>query len=57
MSERIEIQFTILSDGEEIGFGACIEADVDAALYAVQSVIQNREWETTQPEVGTGGGS
>ncbi len=39
----------------EIGFGSSgHESDIDAALYAVQSDIQNRQWETTDgmPEPG-----
>ncbi len=34
-------------DFTEIGFGSTVGvADIDAALYEVQSVIQNRHWET-----------
>lgn len=42
-----EITFTIRCDGEEIGFGGsgpC--ADVNAAAFAVESIVQNRQWET-----------
>lgn len=47
------IEYTILradddsDDFEEIGFGASgTWSDVDAALYAIQSDVQNRSWET-----------
>lgn len=42
-----DIQFTILRDDQEIGFGACLGSTIDEALYAVSTVIQRREWETT----------
>lgn len=47
------IEYTILradddsDDFEEIGFGSSgTWSDVDAALYAIQSDVQNRSWET-----------
>ena len=48
---RIEfsIQHRKESDGNftEIGFGSTSgSGDVDAALYEVQSVVQNRQWDT-----------
>ncbi len=39
----------------EIGFGSSgHESDIDAALYAVQSDIQTRHWETTDGMPGPG---
>lgn len=36
-------------DYEEIGFGTSFSHQtVDAALYDVESFIQNRQWETTE---------
>lgn len=43
---EFDIQFTILRDGEEIGFGACLGSTFDQAAYAVGSVLDCREWET-----------
>lgn len=45
MSE-FEIRYTILRNEVEIGFGAATWSSVDGALYAVESDIQNRNWET-----------
>ena len=52
MSEY-EIEYTIRrytgssEEPEEIGFGASGRcADIDAVLYAIQSDIQNDQWET-----------
>jgi hypothetical protein len=43
-----DITYTIRRDGEEIGFGASgYWENVDAALYAIDSDIQNRRWETS----------
>lgn len=42
-----EIKYTILRDEKEIGFGAAIWSDIPGALYAIQSDIQNLNWETT----------
>lgn len=47
---RVEFSITRRQDGEgdftEIGFGSSGAWDgVDAAVYAVESMIQNREWE------------
>lgn len=44
---EFEIVYTIKRDGEEIGFGAAWSDQLDAALYEVESTIQNRLWETT----------
>lgn len=41
-----EIVFTIKKAGAEIGFGAVVASTVEAAAYGVDSLIQNREWET-----------
>ena len=48
-----EIEYTLRrytggsEEPEEIGFGASGRcADIDAALYAIQSDIQNDQWET-----------
>ena len=53
MSEyRIEFSIQRREDGaddfEEIGFGSSgTWDDPDAAVHAVQSAVQNREWETS----------
>jgi hypothetical protein len=45
---RFRIDFTIYRDDEEVGYGASTpEGSVVDALYALESVIQNRLWETT----------
>ena len=56
MSEKeceYRIEYTITraptdsDEWEEIGFGSSSSwSDVDSALYAIQSDIQNRSWET-----------
>ncbi len=52
---RYRVTFAIerQQDGEddftEVGFGSSTgEPSIDAALYYVQSVIDNRQWETSQ---------
>ena len=52
-AHEYEITYTIRryvggsEEPEEIGFGASGRcADIDAALYAIQSDIQNDQWET-----------
>jgi hypothetical protein len=50
-SYRIEFTIQRRCEGEddyaEIGFGSSSSCgDVDAALYEVQSMVQNRQWET-----------
>lgn len=46
--DHFDINFTILRNGVEIGFGAAIAArSVDAAAYEVESIVQNRIWETS----------
>lgn len=45
---RFRIDFTIYRDGEEIGYGASTaESSITDALYEVESIVQNRLWETT----------
>jgi hypothetical protein len=44
---EFEIRYTILRDGEEIGFGTATGATVDAAAYAMETGIQRRQWETS----------
>jgi len=48
---RIDFTITRRRDGEDdftdVGFGSSgANDDVDAALYEVQSIVQNRVWET-----------
>ena len=50
---RIEFSIQRRDDGaedfEEIGFGSSgVWSDVDAAAYDMDSVIQNRQWETSE---------
>lgn len=50
---RIDFTITRRQDGEddftEIGFGAsCASDTVNGAVYEVESIIQNRIWETTE---------
>lgn len=42
-----ELDGALPEEWEEIGFGASIARDLDAALYEVQTLIQRREWETS----------
>ena len=51
---RVRITFEIHEvddgggDGAEIGFGSSgAYTDIEAALYEVQSIIQNEQWETS----------
>lgn len=52
MARKYRIEYTIHADDgdetwREIGFGSSGAWDgIDEALYAVQSYIQNRQWET-----------
>lgn len=49
---RIEFSIKRRQDGEddftEVGFGSSFDAElIDSALYDVQSIVQNRQWETS----------
>jgi outer membrane protein assembly factor BamB len=44
---EFQIDYTIRRDGEEIGFGGATWGDIDGALYAIDSDIGNRNWETS----------
>ena len=46
MGSQFDVQFTILRDGEEIGFGGAVASSLDAAAHDVESTIVNRIWET-----------
>ena len=45
-ASEFDIQFTILRDGVEVGFGACLGDTLDHAAYGVSTILQRREWET-----------
>lgn len=43
--DEIEVKFTILRGGEEIGFGGCLGDTVDQASEGAAALIQRRQWE------------
>jgi hypothetical protein len=47
MSDTYDIQVTILRDGVEIGFCASLGDTIDHAAYAISTMLQRREWETS----------
>ena len=51
MSEY-QIDYTILRDGVEIGFGGANAPTLDAVAYDIGTALQRREWETApgQPD-------
>lgn len=54
-ASEFEIRYTILRNGEEIGFGAGLGDTVDVAAWVVSTDIATRRWETQpgMPDPGT----